>query len=349
MGAVRVAHYLNQFFGGVGGEEKADLPPEARPGAVGPGALLQQLLGTDAEIAGTVIAGDNRLAEREADTLPAVVELLRALRPDVVVAGPAFNAGRYGMACAAVCSAARRDLGVPALTGMFTENPGRDAIDRTVVVVVTGATAGSMKADLERLARLTLKTLRGEPLGPADVEGYHPTGRRVNEFGSETGAERMVEMLVRKLRRQPYVSELVVPQFDRVPPARPVPDVARALLGVVTTSGVVRTGNPDGIESWRATKWARYSLAGVDALSPADYTCVHGGYDNRYIREDPHRAVPLDVLRRYQKTGRVGRLHEVLYTTVGNVMPVERARRLGREVAGELRDVGVQAVLMTAT
>jgi glycine reductase complex component B subunit gamma len=349
MGAVRVAHYLNQFFGGVGAEEKADAPPVSRPGAVGPGTLLQQLLGAEAEIVGTVICGDNRLAEHETEVLPVVIDLLRTLKPDVVLAGPAFNAGRYGLACAAVCAAAQRELKVPALTAMFAENPGRDAIDRSVIVAVTGPTAVTMKADLERLARLTLRIVRRERLGPADVEGYHPTGRRVNEFGAETGAERMVEMLLKKLRGEPYVSELVVPQFDRVRPAPPVRDLTSTLLGLVTTSGVVRAGNPDGIESWRATKWARYPLSGVDALSAEAFTCVHGGYDNRYIRDDPHRAVPLDVLRQYQRQGRIGPIHEVLYTTVGNVMPVERARRLGREVARELRDVGVQAVLLTAT
>ena len=349
MTPVRVAHYLNQFFGGIGGEDKADAPPELRPGAVGPGTLLQQLLGADAQIVGTVICGDNRVAERETDTVPEIVSLLRGLRPDIVVAGPAFNAGRYGLACAAVSSAARRDLGVPALTAMFAENPGREAIDRSVLVAVAGATAGGMKADLERLARLALKTVRGEALGPADVEGYHPTGRRVNEFGDRTGAERMVEMLVRKLRREPYVSELVVPSFDRVPAAPPIKDLRDVTLGVVTTSGIVRTGNPDGIESWRATRWARYSLTGVDRLAPEAFTCVHGGYDNRYIRQDPHRAMPLDVLRRYLADGRLGRLHETLYTTVGNVMPVERARRLGREIAQELRDAAIHAVLFTAT
>ena len=59
--------------------------------------------------------------------------------------------------------------------------------------------------------------------------------------------------------------------------------------------------------------------------------------------------MPLDVLRRYLADGRIGRMHEVLYTTVGNVMPVERARRLGREIAQELREAAVQAVLFTAT
>ncbi len=349
MGGLRVAHYLNQFFGGVGGEDLADAPPQARPGAVGPGTLLQQCLGEGATVVGTVICGDNRMAEQQAATLPAVLALLRDLRPDLVVAGPAFNAGRYGLACAAVCGAAVRELGVPAVTGLFPENPGREALDRSVIAAVVGATAAGMKADMEHVARLALKLARKEPLGPADVEGYLPTGRRVNEFSDRTGAERMVEMLVRKLRKEPYVSELVVPQFDRVRPAPPVADLASATLGIVTTSGVVRAGNPEGIESWRATKWARYPLAGLEALSPEAFTCVHGGYDNRYIRQDPHRAVPLDVLRRYLREGRVGRLHEVLYTTVGNVMPVERARRLGREVAQELRDASVQAVLFTAT
>jgi glycine reductase len=349
MSSQRVAHYLNQFFGGVGGEEKADAPPEVRPGPVGPGAVLQEFLGTDATIVGTVICGDNRMAEQPADTLPAVVSLLKDLGPDIVIAGPAFNAGRYGVACAAVCAAARQALDVPAVTAMFPENPGREGIDRSVLIAVAGPTAATMRADSERLARLALKMLRREPLGPADVDEYLPTGRRVNELAAESGAERMVRMLLRKLRGEPYVSELVVPRFDRVPPAPPVKDLSQVTLGIVTTSGVVRAGNPEGIESWRATKWARYSLVGVEALTPETFTCVHGGYDNRHIRANPHRAVPLDVLRRQEKDGRIGRLHEVLYTTVGNVMPVERAHRLGREVAQELRDAGVQAVLLTAT
>ncbi len=155
--------------------------------------------------------------------------------------------------------------------------------------------------------------------------------------------------LLKKLRGEPYVSEVIVPRFDRIPPAPPVHDLRQATLAIVTTSGVVRTGNPEGIESWRATKWARYPIGGLHTLSPDEFTCVHGGYDNRHIRANPHRAVPLDVLSQYEKDGRIGRLHGILYSTVGNVMPVERARRLGREVAQELRDAGVHAVLLTAT
>ena len=34
---IRVAHYVNQFFGGIGGEEHANIPVEVRPEALGPG------------------------------------------------------------------------------------------------------------------------------------------------------------------------------------------------------------------------------------------------------------------------------------------------------------------------
>jgi betaine reductase len=347
--AYRVAHYLNQFFGGIGGEEHAGAAPVLRTGPVGPGALLQQCLGAEAAIAGTVICGDNRMAERAEETLPEVVEMIRGLRPDLLVAGPAFAAGRYGLACAMVGASVRKALGIPVVTALSPDNPGSEGLDPGVIAVAAGDTAASLRPAVERMAALGLKLLRKEPLGPADAEGYLPTGRRVNEFGQATGAERMVEMLVRRLRREPFTSEVVVPRFDDVTPAPPVRDLREIVLGMVTTSGVVRQGNPEGVESWRATKWVRYDLAGHDRMSADEYTCVHGGYDNRHVRADPNRTVPLDVLRDWEKQGRLGRLHHTLWSTVGNVMPVEWARQRGREVAQELREAGVQAAILTAT
>jgi glycine reductase complex component B subunit gamma len=345
----RVAHYLNQFFGGIGGEEHAGAAPVLRAGPVGPGILLQQCLGSEATIAGTVICGDNRMAERGEETLPEVLEMIRSLHPDLLVAGPAFAAGRYGLACAMVGATVERALGIPVVTALSPENPGSEGLDPGVIGVLAGDTAATARPAIERMARIGLKLLRGEPLGPADVEGYLPTGRRVNEFGEATGAERMVEMLLRRLRREPFTSEVVVPRFDGVTPAPPVRDLREIVLGMVTTSGVVRQGNPEGVESWRATKWVRYSLAGLDRMSADEYTCVHGGYDNRHVRADPNRTVPLDVLREWEKQGRIGRLHPTLWSTVGNVMPVEWARQRGREVAQELREAGIQAAILTAT
>ena len=42
---LRVVHYVNQFFGGIGGEDQAHVGVSAREGAVGPGRLLERALG----------------------------------------------------------------------------------------------------------------------------------------------------------------------------------------------------------------------------------------------------------------------------------------------------------------
>ena len=48
---IKVVHYINQFYAGIGGEEKADYPAEIRVGEfVGPGLALSQAFGEEAEI-----------------------------------------------------------------------------------------------------------------------------------------------------------------------------------------------------------------------------------------------------------------------------------------------------------
>ena len=64
---LRVVHYLNQFFGGIGGEDKADVRPTVKVGIVGPGALLQKALGDEA----TVVLGTLLLASGEPLVMPA--------------------------------------------------------------------------------------------------------------------------------------------------------------------------------------------------------------------------------------------------------------------------------------
>ena len=92
--AVRVVHYLNQFFGGLGGEDKANLPVEIRDGPVGPGRALQAALGERGQVTATLIGGDNYVSERGEEARATIRGVLQDRRPDVLVAGPAFDAGR---------------------------------------------------------------------------------------------------------------------------------------------------------------------------------------------------------------------------------------------------------------
>src|SRR5215510_3871556 len=85
----RVVHYLNQFFGGLGGEEHAYAPVQVKEGPVGPGRALQTLLDDRGSVVATIIAGDNAFTEELDASKAAVEEILAQLRPEVVIAGPA--------------------------------------------------------------------------------------------------------------------------------------------------------------------------------------------------------------------------------------------------------------------
>jgi ABC-type transport system substrate-binding protein len=76
------------------------------------------------------------------------------------------------------------------------------------------------------------------------------------------------------------------------PPPIAVKDVRRATIALATSGGIVPKGNPDRIESTYATKWAKYSLIGVDDLTPEGWQSVHGGYDTTRANEDPDRIIP---------------------------------------------------------
>ena len=122
-----------------------------------------------------------------------------------------------------------------------------------------------------------------------------------------------------------------------------------ATLALVTESGCVPQGNPDGLPSRRSHKWLRYSLEGVPSLDPDRYQTVHGGFDTSAANQDPNRLVPLDAVCQLEATGRIGRVHDRFYTTTGVDTPVATAARFGQEIAKELRDAGVEAVLLTGT
>ena len=349
MGDVRVVHYLNQFFGQVGGEAEAHAAPQIRPGAVGPGQALQAVLGQDATIVATVVCGDNRFADAPEPIAAALVELIREYTPDVLVAGPAFNAGRYGLACGHLCVAAAERLGIPAVTGMAPENPGVDLFRDRVLIARTGGTARGMAEALAQLAGLAVRLARGERIDrPADA-GCFPRGLKRSLVRAEPAARRAVDLLIKKLAGAPYESEISIPTFDRVPPAAPPGDLSRALVAVVTDGGLIHAGNPEGLPAGFTDRSITLSVAGRARLDTEAFDVNHGGYDTRFVKADPNRLVPLDVLRELEAEGVIGRLSDTVYSTAGLGMSLTAARRIGREIADSLKRDGVEAVVLTST
>ena len=347
MARIRAIHYLNQFFGGLGGEAQADAPPTLVPGAKGPGLLLQRLV-PDIEVVATVVAGDDFMSTAEA-AVDAVVALVRdAPAADVLIAGPAFVAGRYGMACGAVCEAVSEQLSLPTVTAMHEENPGVDTYRRDVTIVRTERDVMGMNDAIKRVGDLAGKLVSGQAVDPA-VDGTFPRGVRRNRFSEQTGAHRAVAMLLRKLAGEPIDTEYAMPTFDRVTPAPPIADLSSCRIALVTSGGIVPRGNPDRIESANASRWGAYDISGVTALDASTHMTVHGGYDPTYATEDPNRVLPLDVVRDLVHEGRVGSLHDAYFATVGNATSVASARAFGAAMATALREAHVQAVILTST
>lgn len=349
MNKIRIVHYINQFFAGMGGEEKAGVPPGVKEGPVGPGQLLQSLLAEKGELIATVYCGDNYINENWESAIDEIVGMISRFRPSVFVAGPAFSSGRYGIACGGVCRAVQEKLGVPVVSGMYEENPAVEQYRSQVYIVPTSEMAIGMKGAMSGMAKLSMKLALGEVLGPAVEEGYFSRGRRQNEFVTKTGAERAVDMLMKKIRGEAFITELPLPKYDTVPWAAPIKDLSQATIALVTEGGCVPKGNPDKIESGWATKWAKYSIKGLSRLSSEGYECVHGGFDTTLANEDPNRMVPLDVMVQMEKEGVIAKLHDHYYATVGGMGSILTMKRFAVEMAKELKTAHVDGVILTAT
>jgi betaine reductase len=340
----RVVHYINQFFAGLGGEDSAGTPPESRPGPIGPGRKLQELLGDDHELVATVFCGDD-FAAGERGAIETIIGLVREAEPDLVLAGPAFTSGRYGLACGRV-AAGLTAAGIPVIASMHADNPGLEEAG-TAPVVASGEAARRMGPSLETLAGAARALLAGEELtGEHGRIGAVP---RLSRVSDRDAATRAVELALARLAGDREATEVPLPRFDHIAPAAPVADPAEVTVAILTEGALVPDGNPGHLESARATRWLRYPLEGVDALASGEWRSVHGGFSTVWANEDPHRILPLDVARELEREGRIGTLFPAYLVTAGNGTSVGNARRFGIEWAADLHHSEVRAAVLTST
>jgi glycine reductase complex component B subunit gamma len=346
---MRVVHYLNQFFGGIGAEEHAGAPLQVSDGPVGPGRLLEPLLGEGTRIVMTLVCGDNHAVENQQAVTASVVERIRAQKADLFVAGPCFDAGRYGMAAGALCAAVQAELDIPAITGMSEENPGADLYREALYIIDSGSNPAKMREVLGKMAIMGHNLVQKCVIGLPSEEGYLRRGLLRDQVVKHTAARRLVDMLLAKLDGAPFESEMLPVAFEPIPMPAAIKDLSQARVMLITDGGLVPKGNPDKIQGTAATRWGSYSIEGRDDLRGEEYEISHGGYDARFVQEDPDRLVPLDAMREMEKRGVIGKLHDEFISTSGRVNPLSNTRRLGREMAQKAKRDGVDAVILTST
>ena len=352
---IRIVHIVNQFFAGIGGEDKADMAVEAVEGVVGAARGVQAQLAERGQVIATIYFGDNHFHEHKDEALAAILAGLEKYRPDVVVAGPAFNAGRYGLACVEICQLVSERLELPCVTGMERENPAvsayRDCHNEKVFLFATAETAAGMARALTVMAPFACRLALGEEIGAAAAEGYVPRGIRRLTRVDRPAVDRAIDMLLAKVAGEPFETEVPMEVWDKVAPAAPLADVAAAKLAVICTGGVVPWGNPDGFKTYRNTFWRKYNFAELKSLESGQWEAVHGGYNVAFMNQNPHYGMPLDALRALEAEGKIGRgnLYPAYYVIPGNQGSPAVMRRVGQEIGADLRKEGVDGVLLVAT
>jgi betaine reductase len=348
---MKILHYLNQFFAGIGGEEKAGHEALFIPRAVGVGALIENNLKTHGVAYATLACGDNYFHEEEEKALGAIRCALERFQPDFFLAGPAFNAGRYGIACAKVCSWIRDNWRIPAITGMHEDNPATKEIGRHVFVIQTGNSTASMQESLRRFSLLIERLLVGDETAVENFRAEYclPIPRRFTARSSAPDYVRAVDLLLAKLEGQPYQSEIPWVEAKQHPIPNLTGSLRDATVALVTEGGLVPKGNPDRLESSRGSKYFKYAIEGREDLSEGEFEAMHTGYDTSMVNRDPDRILPLDAMRVLEKARRFNKLHEHYFVTTGTGAMPSKMEEIGAGIAAELASSGVGAVILTAT
>ncbi len=342
--------YINQFFAGIGGEEKADYAPELREGIVGPGIALDSAL-DGIEITHTVICGDNYMGSFEKEAVEEILVLLKNIEFDLFFAGPAFQAGRYGVACGVICKAVKETFGVPVFSSMHEENPGVEMFRKFFPIFIGGRSAAAMRNDTKRMGNYASRFMKGETMGWAEQEGSFGRGIRRQLWLDPpvSAAKRAVDMLLAKIAGEAYKTELPIPARNKVPVAPAIRNLKEATVAIVTTGGIVPVDNPDKIQSASATRWGSYDISVIDRLVAGEYKTIHAGFDPTAADADPNVIVPLDVMKEIEREGIFKKLYPRFFATVGTGTTQAEADRMGREITEELKRDHVDGVLLVST
>lgn len=346
----KIILYINQFFAGIGGENQADFEPVILEDVKGPGILIQDKL-ENAVITHTIVCGDNFMNTHHDEAIRRITDFLDGKEFDLFLAGPAFQSGRYGMSCGAICDYISKTYNVPAVTCMNEENPGVDAYREIAEIYIMkgNKSSGKMRNDIGEMVKLANKIIQGKEILWADAEGYFDHGIRKEVFVDQTSSDRAVDMLLKKLSGQSYKTEYKIEIHDNVAPAKAVNNIKNAKIAIINTGGLVPVGNPDHMPSGTASIWKTYPISELDALLPGEFYSVHGGFSTDFINADPEALVPLATIKALQNEGAFGTLEPFIYTTTGNLTALKDARRMGNEIAQDLHSKNVEAAILVST
>lgn len=350
---MKVVHYINQFFAGIGGEEKADIEPYITKELIGPSILLDELLKKDTkgEVVATIVCGDSYYGSNIQEAQNRILDLIKDIDFDLFIAGPAFRAGRYGVACGDICKAVSDSRKVLTVTSMDSENPGVEMYKQFTYMMPGGGSAASMRKDMKNILEIGYKIYNSEEPIPASELGIFLRGKRHQVINGHNvpASTRAVDMILAKVLDKKFETELPIPKNDMVEIQTLNKPLKDSKIAFVTSGGIVPVDNPDRIQSASATRWGMYDISNMEKLESGVFKTIHAGFDPMAANEDPNKIVPIDILRELEKEGYIGKVDSHFYSTVGTGTTENEAKRMGLEIAEVLKEHGVDAVLLSST
>lgn len=343
--------YINQFFGQIGGEEMADQKPIIKEGLVGAAQAYQNYLGDEVEITHTVICGDNYMGSNTEKAVETILGFLKDKSFNVFFAGPAFRAGRYGVACGTISKAVKDEFNLSVFTSMNEENPGVEMFKKDIYIFKGGASAASMKKDVKKMTDFAIRKLNNQKTFWADKEGYFRRGIRHQVFleDEKMASDRAVDMLLKRINEEEFETELPMDIAEAVEPAAAIKDLSTSKIALVTSGGIVPKDNPDKIQSASATRWGKYNISNLELLESGKWKTIHAGYDPTEANKNPNIVAPVDVLKEFEKENKIGELYEYYYSTVGTGTTQSEAERMGNEISAELLEAEIDGVILVST
>ena len=356
---LRAIHYINQFFGQIGGEEAADVGFSLKEGIVGPGALFARHLAGEVEIVATIICGDNYFAANPEQAAEELSALAQPYAPDIFFAGPAFGSGRYGIACGQACKTMGARFKIPTVTGMHEENPGVDLYRSATYIAKTHSSAAKTGEAVAHMTRIGLALLHnthghlflaGFGIGTPEEEGYFSQQIVRNLFAEKNAAQRAADMLLAKIAGEPFVTEMPLKTYEHIEIPGPVTNIGAMRIAIVSDGALVDKNNTPRLKTRNCDVWGKFKLSEFFAPGKQadDYAVVHTGYHHVHILADRNRMVPYETLKELEREGVIGKLHDDYYVTCGNAGIAGWCSRMGREIGQELIRADVDAVLLTS-
>ena len=95
------------------------------------------------------------------------------------------------------------------------ESRRTDLYREALYIVDSGDNAAKMRDVLEKMANLARKIVNRATIGTPKEEGYHARGLIRDQFVERNSGQRLVDMVLAKVKGEPFESEMVPTTFSR--------------------------------------------------------------------------------------------------------------------------------------